>query len=141
MKRFGVQLIDHSISSQWWKEIMKHFVRVGDRFEIRCWREEAAEIGEASRYGAAVDEKYEVSIKGIVTKELLEDLLIEKIADKSIYNKMTKYFTIHVENDRCDIWSEHYGTELVIDISADADIDFFEQVMGRYPGSFSIGIW
>lgn len=97
MKRFGVQMIDHSISSQWWKEIMKHFVRVGDVFEIRCWKEEGAEIREASRYGAAVDEKYEVSIKGIMTKELLEDLLTEKTEDKSIYNKMTKYFTIHVE--------------------------------------------
>ena len=140
MKQFGVQMIDHSISSQWWKEIMKHFVRVGDRFEIRCWREEAAEIGEASRYGAAVDEKYEVSIKGIVTKELLEKLLTEEPTDKSIYNKMTKYFTIHVENNLCDIWSEHYGTEMVINIIADTDIEFFEQVMRQYPESFSIGI-
>ena len=53
---------------------------------------------------------------------------------------MTKYFTIHVENNLCDIWSEHYGTEMVIDIRADADIEFFEQVMRRYPESFSIGI-
>ena len=42
MKQFGVQMIDKSISSQWWKRIMEHFVRVGDRFEIRCWREEVA---------------------------------------------------------------------------------------------------
>ena len=141
MKQFGVQMIDHSVSSQWWKKIMKHFVSVGDMHEIRCGREEVAEIGEISFFGTAVDDKNEVSIKGIVTKELLEKWLTDEPTDKSIYNKMTKYFTIHVENDRCDIWSEHYGTELVIDISADADIDFFEQVMGRYPGSFSIGIW
>lgn len=140
MKQFGVQMIDNSISSQWWKKIMEHFVRVGDTFEIRCWSEEVAEIREASLYGVAVEDKYEVSVKGIVTEELLEKLLTEKATDKSIYNKMTKYFTIHVENDLCDIWSEHYGTEMVISIMADADIEFFEQVMRQYPESFSIGI-
>ena len=140
MKQFGVQMIDNTISSQWWKQIIKHFIKVGDLFEIRCWREEIAEIEEASVYGTAVDDKYEVSIKGSVTKELLGKLLAEESADKSTYNKMTKYFTIHVENDLCDIWSEHYGTEMVIDIISDADIEFFEQVMKQYPERFSIRI-
>ena len=140
MKRFGVQIINNTISSQWWKQIMKHFVRVGDKFEIRCWKEDVAEIGEASLYGTAVDDKYEVSIKGTVTKELLEKLLTEEPVDKSIYNKMTQYFTIHVENDLCNIWSEHYGTEMAVDIIADTDIEFFEQIMRQYPESFSIGI-
>ena len=140
MKQFGVQMIDNSVSSQWWKTIIEHFVKIGDTFEIRCWREEVTEIGEASLYGTATYDKYEVSIKGSVTKELLEKLLIEEPTDKSLYNKMTKYFTIHVENNLCDIWSEHYGTEMVIDIMTDADIEFFEQVMRRYSESFSIRI-
>ncbi len=140
MKQIGIQMIDNSISSHWWKKIIEHFVKVGDPFEIRCWREEAAEIGQASLYGTAVDDRYEVSIKGIVTKDLVEELLIEEPADKGIYNKMTKYFTIHVKNDLCDIWSEHYGTEMVINITADTDIEFFEQVMRQYPESFSVGI-
>ena len=139
MKQFFVQMIDNSMSSQWWKEIIEHFVKAGDTFEIRCWWEEAAEIGEASLYGTVVADGYEVSVKGSVTEELLGKLLTEAPADKSIYNKMTKYFTIHVRNNLCDIWSEHYGTEMVIDIISDADTEFFELVMGQYPGSFSIG--
>ena len=119
---------------------MEHFISVGDIYEIRCWKEETAEIEQASLYGTAVDDKFEVSIKGRVTKDLLEKLLIEEPVDKSIYNKMTKYFTIHVRNDLCDIWSEHYGTEMVINIISDTDIEFFEQVMGQYSESFSIGI-
>ena len=118
---------------------MEHFVRVGDTFEIRCWREEVAEIEQASLYGTTIDSKYEVSIKGVMTNDLLKKLLTEESTDKSIYNKMTKYFTIHVKNDLCDIWSEHYGTEMVIDIIADTDIEFFEEVMGQYPESFSVG--
>ncbi len=141
MKRFSVQMIDLSVSSQWWKELMQHFVRAGDAFEIRCWREEIAEIEEASLYGTAVEDKYEASVKGAVTKDLLKKLLTEEPTDKSIYNKMTKYFTIHIRNDLCDIWSEHYGTEMTIEIAADADINFFEQVMGRYPESFSVGVF
>ena len=139
MKQFSVQMMDNSVSSQWWKKIMEHFVRVGDTFEIRCWREEVAEIEQASLYGTTIDSKYEVSIKGVTTNDLLKKLLTEEPTDKSIYNKMTKYFTIHVKNDLCDIWSEHYGTEMVIDIIADTDIEFFEEVMGQYPESFSVG--
>ena len=138
MKQFGVQMIDHSISSQWWKKIMEHFVRVGDAFEIRCWKEEADEIMEASLYGTATEDGYEVSIKGRVTKTLLEKLLTDEPSDKNIYNKMTKYFTIRIKNDLCDIWSEHYGTEMVIDIVNDSDIIFFKQVIEQYPESFSI---
>ena len=140
MKQFSVQMMDNSVSSQWWKKIMEHFVSVGDTFEIRCWREEVAEIVQASLYGTTIDSKYEVSIKGVMTNDLLKKLLTEEPTDKSIYNKMTKYFTIHVKNDLCDIWSEHYGTEMVIDIIADTDIEFFEEVMGQYPESFSVGI-
>ena len=135
MKRFSVQMIDLSVSSQWWKELMQHFVRAGDAFEIRCWREEIAEIEEASLYGTAVEDKYEASVKGAVTKDLLKKLLTEEPTDKSIYNKMTKYFNL------CDIWSEHYGTEMTIEIAADADINFFEQTIGRYPESFSVGVF
>lgn len=138
MKQFGVQMIDYSISSQWWSTIIRHFIKEGDAFEIRCWKEEADEIMEASLYGTAIEDGYEVSIKGRVTKTLLEKLLTDEPSDKNIYNKMTKYFTIHIKNDLCDIWSEHYGTEMVIDIVNDSDIIFFKQVMEQYPESFSI---
>lgn len=138
MKQFVVQMIDYSISSQWWRTIIRHFIKEGDAFEIRSWKEEADEIMEASLYGTATKDGYEVSIKGRITKTLLEKLLTDEPSDKNIYNKMTKYFTIHIKNDLCDIWSEHYGTEMVIDIVNDSDIIFFKQVMEQYPESFSI---
>lgn len=139
MRRFGVQMIDGSVPPRWWRAIMGHFASVGDPFEIRCWREETAEIREASRCGTAAEERNEVSIRGTVTEALLEAWLTEEPAEKSVYNKMTRYFTIHVANARCDLWSEHYGTELVIEIQTDADIAFFEQVMGQDPECFSVG--
>lgn len=139
MKRYNVQMIDGFVSSDWWKEIMEYFVKAGDTFEIRCWKEESSEIARASLYGDAITDKNEVSIKGIVTKELLEELLDKEPADKSLYNKMTKYFTINVKNSLCDICSAHYGTEMYLDITFDKDIEFFEKVMNQYPEKFSIG--
>ena len=59
MKRFAVQMIDGSISSDWWKTIIEHFANVGDIFEIRCWKEEVSEIVRASLYGVAIDDKNE----------------------------------------------------------------------------------
>lgn len=119
---------------------MRHFVRAGDSFEIRCWREETSEIKQASLHGVSAADSYEVSIKGVVTDGLLKEWLTEESTDKTIYNKMTKYFTIHVENDLCNLWSEHYGTEMAIAVTAEKERVFLEQVMGQYPEAFSVGI-
>ena len=119
---------------------MRHFARAGDSFEIRCWREEISEIENASWYGVSAADSYEVSIKGVVTAGLLKEWLTEEPTDKTIYNKMTKYFTIHVENDLCKLWSEHYGTEMAIVVTAEKERVFLEQVMGQYPEAFSVGI-
>lgn len=119
---------------------MRHFARAGDPFEIRCWREEISEIENASWYGVSAADSYEVSIKGVVTDGLLKEWLTEEPTDKTIYNKMTKYFTIHVENDLCNLWSEHYGTEMAIVVTAEKERVFLEQVMGQYPEAFSVGI-
>ena len=119
---------------------MRHFARAGDSFEIRCWREGISEIENASWYGVSAADSYEVSIKGVVTDGLLKEWLTEEPTDKTIYNKMTKYFTIHVENDLCNLWSEHYGTEMAIAVTAEKERGFLEQVMGQYPEAFSVGI-
>ena len=119
---------------------MRHFVRAGDSFENRCWREETSEIKQASLHGVSAADSYEVSIKGVVTDGLLREWLTEESADKTIYNKMTKYFTIHVENDLYNLWSEHYGTEMAIVVTAEKERVFLEQVMGQYPEAFSVGI-
>lgn len=119
---------------------MRHFVRAGDSFENRCWREETSEIKQASLHGVSAADSYEVSIKGVVTDGLLREWLTEESADKTIYNKMTKCFTIHVENDSCNLWSEHYGTEMAIVVTAEKERVFLEQVMGQYPEAFSVGI-
>lgn len=119
---------------------MRHFARAGDPFEIRCWREEISEIENASWYGVSAADSYEVSIKGVVTDGLLKEWLTEEPTDKTIYNKMTKCFTIHVENDLCKLWSEHYGTEMAIVVTAEKERVFLEQVMGQYPEAFSVGI-
>ena len=91
-------------------------------------------------HGVSAADSYEVSIKGVVTDGLLREWLTEEPADKTIYNKMTKYFTIHVENDSCNLWSEHYGTEMAIVVTAEKERVFLEQDMGQYPEAFSVGI-
>lgn len=135
-------MVDNTVSSAWWKTIIHHFIRVGNDFEIRCWKEEMEEILQAKRYGEATEEDNEISIKGIFVDELLLELMAENPTDKVIYNKMTKYFTINAKNELCDICSSHYGTEMYIEIYFDEDILFFNQTMSQYPdASFSIGVW
>ncbi len=132
MSIISLQMIDHHISSFWWKELVKYFVQVGDSLEIRCWREEVAEIQQASVYGESKEENYEASIKGIVCEELISELLSENPTDKGIYNKMTKYFTINVEREQRKFCSAHYGTEMYLIGVSDEDIAFFQNVMKEY---------
>lgn len=132
MREISLQMIDHSISSFWWKELVKYFVQVGDKLEIRCWKEEFAEIQQATSYGSPTEENYEVSIKGIVSEELISELLSENPTDKIIYNKMTKYFTINTEREQRKFCSAHYGTEMYLIGVSDDDIAFFQDVMKKF---------
>jgi len=140
MGAISLQMIDKKTSSDWWRKVVKHFVNVGDAFEIRCWKEEVDEIRQASLYGNSTEDKNEVSIKGVVTAELLTEFLSDNPSDKSIYNKMTKYLTINVENDKCFFCSAHYGTEMYLEKVSDTDISFFESVVKQYDDCFSVSV-
>lgn len=140
MSKIQVQMIDCSVSSNWWKKLIKHFIRIGDELEIRCWKEETVEIQWASLYGKLVEDVYEVSIRGTVTPELLAELLTEEPIDKNIYNKMTKYFTINTKNELCNFSSFHYGTEIYINGVSSDDITFFSKMIDPYNDRFSIYI-
>lgn len=140
MNQIEMQMIDHSVSSDWWKNLMRYFVRINDEVEIRCWKEETLEIQRASSYGIPVNDGLEVSIKGNVTAELLEELQVENPTDKDIYNKMTKFFTINVKNDSYYFVSEHYGTEIYIFGLSNDDISVFQEIISPYINYFSIKI-
>lgn len=141
MREISVQMIDHNVSSVWWKELVKYFVRVGDKLEIRCWKEELSEIQQAAAYGDPAKDNYEVSIKGTVSESLLSELLSENPTDKSIYNKMTKYFTVNAECGQRKFCSAHYGTEMYLLGLSDDDVAFFKHVMKDFTEEdFSIRI-
>lgn len=59
--------------------------------------------------------------------EFLKLLLVEEPTDKSVYNKMTCFFTLHAQNGRCDLWSEHYGTEMTLEVTMEADAAFLSE--------------
>ena len=141
MREISVQMIDRHLASDWWKKLIKNYIKVDDILEIRCWKEELAEIQQASVYGNPIDDNYEVSIKGIVSEQFISELMSENPTDKSIYNKMTKYFTINVEREQFKFCSAHYGTEMYLIGVSDEDIAFFQNVMDKFSEEdFSIHI-
>ncbi len=141
MREISLQMIDRRIASDWWKKLVKYFVKVGDSLEIRCWKEESAEIQQASIYGNPFEDNDEVSIRGVVSEQFISELLSENPTDKSIYNKMTKYFTINAEREGIKFCSAHYGTEIYLMGMSDDDVAFFQDVMKEYTEEdFSIAI-
>ncbi len=138
MKACIIQLTDGNMSSEWWKDIIGHFVRTGDFLEIRCWKDEQDEIIRASRYGEFKNVGEEVVFTGTVTNALLNELLTYESEDKAIYNKMPGYFAVRLQGSHYKISSEHYGTELYVSVDDDKEIAFLKEVTDRYEDCFSI---
>ena len=107
------ELTCHSLTDNArWRQIMEGNLRESDRFEIHCWAEETECIELALQYGKQKDTdwRYGKIIAGDVTPEFCAFLLgLPKPTDTELYNKMTPFFTISLDNG---FWSEHYGTEL-----------------------------
>lgn len=83
-------------------------------FEIHCWNEETEWIELALRYGKLKDDnwRYGKIITGDITSEFVQMLLSHsKPADTEIYNKMTPFFNVFLDDQ---FQSCHYGTELYI---------------------------
>ena len=83
-------------------------------FEIHCWNEETEWIELALQYGSLKDDDWRHGkiIVGDVTPEFVQMLLGQpKPADTEIYNKMTPFFNVFLDDK---FQSCHYGTELYL---------------------------
>ena len=101
-----------SATNEEWKTIVSEKLKSAGRFEIHCWNEEEKEIEMALRYGRLKETgwNYGKVIEGKVTEKMADFLLsLPKPTDTEVYNKMTPFFSIFLENG---FSSEHYGTEL-----------------------------
>ncbi len=109
---FAIEIDDTSDSNEEWKKIMSVKLENASRFEIHCWKEEYEVIEMALRYGSLRETEWEFGsiIEGTVTDGFKDYLLsLPKPVDTGIYNKMTPFFSIFLDNG---FSSEHYGTEL-----------------------------
>lgn len=91
---------------------MSEKLRGASRFEIHCWKEEQKEMEMALEFGRQKQTDWSLGtvIEGAVTEDLINFLLtLPKPDDTEIYNKMTPFFSIFLDNG---FSSEHYGTEL-----------------------------
>ena len=97
-----------------WLSYITAALKDAGTFEIHCWNEETEWIELALRYGSLKDDDWQYGkiIAGDVTPEFVQMLLSQpKLVDIDIYNKMTPFFNIFLD-DRFQ--SCHYGTELYL---------------------------
>ena len=98
-----------------WLVLITETLKKAKRFEIHCWNEETDWIEFALQYGTLKesDWRYGKIIEGDVTPEFVTMILdMPKPTDVEIYNKMTPFFSIFLDN--YDFQSCHYGTEIYI---------------------------
>ena len=94
-----------------WVSYISAALKVAKTFEIHCWNEETEWIELALRYGSLKDDDWRHGkiITGDVTPEFVQMLLGQpKPADIEIYNKMTPFFNVFLDDK---FQSCHYGTE------------------------------
>ena len=83
-------------------------------FEIHCWNEEREWIELALCYGMLKDDDWRHGkiVVGDVTTDFVQMILGQpKPADTEIYNKMTPFFNVFLDDT---FQSCHYGTELYL---------------------------
>jgi len=98
-----------------WLELISEALKTAKCFEIHCWSEETDWIEFALQYGTLKesDWRYGKIIEGEVTPEFVNMILsMPKPTDIEIYNKMTPFFNIFL--DEYNFQSSHYGTEIYI---------------------------
>lgn len=98
-----------------WLELITEALKTSKRFEIHCWNEETDWIEFALQYGTLNEStwRYGKIIEGEVTQEFVTMILdMPKPKDIEIYNKMTPFFNIFL--DDYNFQSSHYGTEIYI---------------------------
>ncbi len=121
MKRIFLELIDykiHAIHTTWWNQIMMLYLKAGEPFEIRCWREEKDIVESILPFGSISKERstdYEVSVTGILTDQMMQTILQQPKPEDE--EQMTPFFTMNIGGCFC---SAHYGKELYIDQPTDA---------------------
>ena len=99
-----------------WLSLIESSIKTAKRFEIHCWNEETDWIEFALQYGTLKEStwKYGKIIEGEVTPEFISMILdMSKPTDVEIYNKMTPFFNIFL--DDTNFQSCHYGTEIYIE--------------------------
>lgn len=131
MMNCSISVLEDVTNKEYWNLLFNHFVHEGDTLEIRCWKEEQEEIKKALCYGEskeqAQDTSYEVSVKGIVTEEIKAKILKEPIAGKSLSDrKVVPFFTINAGES---FSSEHYGTEVYLNVSSSDDEDIIKRAL------------
>lgn len=98
-----------------WLSLIEVAIKTAKRFEIHCWNEETEWIEFALQYGTLKEStwRYGKIIEGEVTQEFVTMILdMPKPKDIEIYNKMTPFFNIFL--DDYNFQSSHYGTEIYI---------------------------
>lgn len=101
-------------TNQEWKDLIREHLHSAKSFEIHCWTEEPELIELALQYGEIkeTDWAYGKVVSGEVTPEFVALILNQpKPTDTEIYNKMTPFFSISLDNG---FFSSHYGTEVYL---------------------------
>ena len=99
-----------------WLSLIEVAIKTAKRYEIHCWNEETEWIEFALQYGTLKEStwRYGKIIEGEVTPEFVTMILdMPKPTDTEIYNKMTPFFNIFL--DDTNFQSCHYGTEIYIE--------------------------
>ena len=101
------------------KEIICGYLKNGATFEIHVWNEETKLIQLLEKIATikGSDWSYGIIFEGIINDDFKKLMLsFSKPKDIEVYNKMTPFFSIFIDNI---FYSEHYGTQIHIDPSAE----------------------
>ena len=137
MECLALEVIDYSIEDlDWWKNLMALFLKEGENFQIRCWRDKKEIIEKALGCGKLCLEsssQCETSIRGLLGKELIDYIALEEKPEE--YDRWTNFFTINI-GERFS--SSHYGSEIWIHGLENGELENIREIINPFKEYFSL---
>lgn len=140
MWNIQIQLLDHSMDSQWWKDLIHLFSAKGHTLGIRCWNEEQSEIAMAAALSNSIPqiEGFETFVAGKASPEVIDKLAaLPEPQDKQNCNRMTPFFTVNIPPH---FYSEHYGTEVFLFSLTFEETKQVKRIMAPFCQSFRVDV-
>ena len=106
----AIQITEKGHGNQWWKELLSLYLKEGNLLKSTAGRMRKKKLRPLWQYGTLEDTNWEYGevIKGMLTAELIRELLEWKCTEEDVYEKLTHILHCRQETSAVSITAQKF---------------------------------